>query len=420
MRDRPTLIERQAVLNEADILPLERAVIGGVLYANSTRIPPLLSTEFFADYHRVIWDIIVTIADRNEIPDLPTVHGDLVLGGQLAAAGGPAHLALCCEEGAPAIYVTQYARQIREAARRRAVRVLGADLVSQGFTDAEIAERLDALPGPLTSAIFDPGEAWQRIQAGWGEARVCLGLGSLDTLTGGLGRGEMIVVAGRTSHGKTAFTVDAALRMAKAGIPVEILTLEETQEAITRRLLSSLAGVETRRLKSGALAPSDFSSADEAVLRLTSLPLVVTGVESVRAIDEASVLGVVGQSDATVVMVDHLQKIATRDESRVYGLERVLNRLHADAIKNHRVVWVNAQLNRETDVRKGPPELSDLRDSGAIEILARQVWMLYWPVKHNSERHPREYELYVRKNSEGGTGVVPLSFDAARGRFAAA
>lgn len=98
----------------------------------------------------------------------------------------------------------------------------------------------------------------------------------------------------------------------------------------------------------------------------------------------------------------------------------MLNRLHADAIKNHRVVWVNARLNRDTEVHKGPPELSGLRDSGAIEILGRQVWMLYWPVKHSPERSPRECELYVRKTSEGGTGMVPLSFDAARGRFAAA
>jgi replicative DNA helicase len=416
-RHRPArLTEREALL-EADILPLERALIGGIMFANDTRIPPLISDEFFADHHRVIWDAIMTIADRNEVPDLTTLQAELVLSGQLANAGGPAHLALCVEEGCIALHVMQYARQIREGARARAIRALGAELQSAGLTEAEIAERLDAMPGPLTSEIFDPHAAWGRIQAGWGEERIRLGIATMDRMTGGLGRGELLVVAGRTSHGKTAFTCDAALRLAKAGVPVEIITLEETQEAIVRRLVAAMAGIETRRLKSGALEPGDQRHASDAVHRLAELPLVVTGLESMRSLDEVNVLGVTAQSKATVVMLDHLQKVLTRDESRVYGLERVLNRLHAMAIKNHRVVWVNAQLNRETEIRKGPPELSDLRDSGAIEILARQVWMLYWPAKHHPERQAWEYEVYIRKNSDGGTGLVPLIFSAASGQF---
>ena len=126
-------------------------------------------------------------------------------------------------------------------------------------------------------------------------------------------------------------------------------------------------------------------------------------------------------SRADVVVLDHLQKVDVQpvgDELRTYAIRRVMDRLHAIGLRDRKVIWVNVQLSRETEHRHGPPMLSDIRDSGSIEEAARQVYLLYWPWKHApAKRAPTEYEGFVAKNNEGGTGKVTLHFEARVGRF---
>lgn len=400
---------------DLDLLAVERALIGGVLLDAPLVPPPLLAGEFTPG-HAPIWSAILAVCDRGERPDLVTVHGEMI-GDPQRPQGWHGLLAMCIEDGCIAPHAPQYARIVRDAARRRAIDDLARDMRAQGLNEVQIAARLDAIPGPISSGIWDPGEAWRKTEQAWGLPRLMLGIEGLDRMTGGLGRGELLVVGGRTSHGKTSFTVDAAVRLARRGVRVEILTLEETQEAIVRRLVGNITGQQVRNLKAGVLSPMGLEDARTTATALGEWPLTVTGLETMQALDEDSVLGVAAQSQAEVVMLDHLQKVLTRDESRAYGLERVLNRLHALGLKSGRTLWVNAQLNREMESAKRPPEIADLRDSGAIEILARHIWMLYWPVKHDAGRAPYDYELYVRKAHDAGTGMVPLLFEAGCGRF---
>jgi replicative DNA helicase len=110
--------------------------------------------------------------------------------------------------------------------------------------------------------------------------------------------------------------------------------------------------------------------------------------------------------------------VQTRDQNRAYGLERVLGRIHALAQRTGKVAWVNCQLNREVETRKdGRPTLADLRDTGAVEIFARQVWLLSWPRKWDHKRDYRDYLVDVAKSSESGTGPVDLRWDPPTGRF---
>lgn len=405
-------------------LACERALIGAAL-CGMDPLPPLLAEEFYLERHRRIWAACQAVTDLDGRCTAPTVAAYLHQRGELEEAGGPVHLALCLDEGCTVTPLAGPARVIRDLARKRAVIRLGTEIAQEGYepgdplAEAELQRRLAALPGPLAQAIWDPLEAWQRIRARWGEDGVRAGWGPLDRMTGGMWPGELIIVAGRTSHAKTAFAAAAALRMAlDGGIGVDVLTLEDPVPAMTRRLVSGLTGISFRRLRTGALTESEIERAAHAVAQLARLPIRVTGVDRHGQSSEDGVLGLLAQTTGQVVILDHLQRVWTRDQSRAYGLERVLGRIHAHVQRTGQVAWVNCQLNRQVESRKdGRPVLADLRDSGAIEILARQVWLLSWPHKWDTARDRRDYLIDVAKNSEGPTGEVPMRWDSTSGRF---
>lgn len=406
------LVEHGTV-DDGYILPIERAVIGGVLLEGPYRLPPLMATEFFLGSHRLIWDTILTLDHEGLGVNVLTVRARLATGGEFHDGV----LAHCYEDGSIAAHLPSYAAMVRTAARERLLRALGVELQAQGLAEADIRRRLDDLPGPLTSAIYDPADDWRTIVGRWTSQPIRTGLTALDRLAGGLRPGVFIVVGGRTSQGKTAFLTHLANAFAVNGSRVEYLTLEESREAIVRRLVANRTGVSILRLTDGTVDASEFQYAESAVRAMQDVGPTVTGVEHLRAIDEETAVGMVAASRADIVIVDHLQQITTKDQSRVYGLERVVKRLHAATLRDGKILLCGAQLGRDMDDPPRPPRLSDLRDSASIEIAARQVWLLYWPCKHKRERAETDYELFVAKHSDGATGPLSLHFEAWCGRF---
>ena len=400
-----------------DVLPYERAILGGAMDAPRQKLPPLLEDEFATDTHRCLWRVILQVRARGEASDPLMVQEALREAGDLAAVGGPAYLALLMVEAAVSVFMFDYARVVRQAATARKKAQLGAELQAQALSDAEITERLKAMPGPVGAPLFDPAARWRQIVEGWRIERLTTGYAGLDRLTGGIGRGDFWVVGGRTSHGKTAWAVDLSLRLASRGVRVDFVTLEDPAVGIVRRAVANLSRTPTRLLKDGSLTDESFREAERAVRTLQAWPLTVIDVEHLRTLSDVAVVGAVSASEAQVVIVDHLQQIATGDERRHYGLERVLHALHALALRDRKAVLVTAQLNRETEARQDAPRLSDLRDTGAAEQVGRVVCLLYWPVKHDRQRDPGEYEVYLAKQHDGATGMVRLHFEPAVGRF---
>ena len=402
------------------ILEVERAVIGACLMSPVREWPPLLPAEFYADRHRTMWGAMRDLTDQVERPDAVLLAAELERRGDLQAVGGDL-IARCLEEAITVQAVMDYARVVRQAARDRSIKILGAQLVREGLSEQEIMARLAELPGPLAAGIFDPEDLWRNIEQDWTAQRRILrtGIGPLDTLTGGVAKGQTVVLGGRTSHGKTALACYIALGMAKADVSVDLFTLEDPPDAILRRLVSQITGITTRRLRDGGLSQSELDDAREASGMLAEMPLSVTGLDTLKSLDEDTIVGAVSALRADVVIVDHLQQVITNGDSRsrVYGIERFLARLCAAAQREPIGLIVTAQLNREIEARQGPPRISDLRDCGAIEQIARQIWLAYWPCKMDQARNPIDYELYVAKNSEGGTATLTLQFDARTGRF---
>lgn len=420
----PTLTEIITERVAPQDLSCERALIGAAL-CGLDPLPPILAEEFFTDAHRRIWAACRAVEQIDGRCTVPTVAAYLAQRQELHDAGGPAHLALCVEEGCAVIPITGPARVVRELARKRAVITLGAGLVQRGYTpgepaaETELQRQIAELPGPLSQALWDPPAAWEQIRARWGRDGLRTGWAALDAVAGGFWPGELVVLAGRTSHGKTSFSTAAALRMTQQeGLSVDLITLEDPVPAITRRLIAILTGLSFRRLRTGDLSNEEARRADHAVGQLAGVPLHVTGIDRHGQASEDGVLGLLAQATGQVVMIDHLQRVWTKDQSRAYGLERVLSRIHAHVQRTGQVAWVNCQLNRQVEGRKdGKPLLSDLRDSGAIEILARQVWIASWPKKWDGDRDWHDYQIDVAKNSEGRTGIVEMRWDPASGRF---
>lgn len=403
-------------------LGAERAIIGASIL-EPAMMPPLLATEFHAEKHRKIWTAILDVLESDGKVDLVTLCSKLESTGELMEVGGPAHIGLCIEEAVISPNMKGVARIVREKSNQRELIRIGTEMIGSSYEGKKLSEmdviaKLEGMPGSLTTAIYDPSVNWHRIVDRWGKSLIKTGWHAVDEVLLGFDLGELVVIAGRPSQGKTSIANALMRNLTTAGTMVDYLTLEETDDAITRRQISAVSGVENYKLKIGNVSPSEFAAAEEAVKQLQELPMTVTALDTMRNLDEDTVVGMAARALGKVVIVDHAQKVNTRGDSRTYGLERFLNRLHAIGIRQQKVIIVLWQLNRRMEQEERAPRLADLRDSGSAEQVARQVLLLYWPWKVAPEEYAAsEYHVVVAKNSDGGTGLVKLSFDAKCGRF---
>ena len=417
-------------------LPAEQAILGAILLEGRAALDrvalwPLVVTDFYVEAHRATFAAMRRLHDADHAVDVLTVSAELRRAGDLDAVGGPAALAGLVEAGSIASYLDSYLGLVVNAGKLRELIQQMTRLVADAYDAHDGADELigrglaslERLARRRTGEAFDAAVAWRDVVESWQRGTVRSGLRDLDTLTGGITRGQLLVVGGFTSIGKTAYSWDRAIEFARAGRTVEVLSLEESSEAATRRAVSNISGVSLYKLRTGQLHQVEFERSEDAVRELQDLPITVTTVETLRTSDERAVIGAVSKSRADVVMLDHIQKVEIRkqdkDELRTYGIGRVMDRLAHIALRDGKVLWVNAQLARDREAQRKvrPPVLGDLRDSAFLEQTARQVWLLCWAWKLDTEHDREAYEVHVAKHSEGGTGRVKLRFHADCGRF---
>lgn|SRR3990167_8473908 len=384
----------------------ERALVGGLLWDPERPLPPLLADEFFLERHRVIWTAMGELGILGVGHALPALTEHLRQRNQLQEAGGLEGLVALFDEGWLAIpsLLTGYAERVRAAATARAVRRLGEELAGTGMPAGAIRERLDALPAPVSLA--SPRDRWREVQARWGKSGLQVGLPDVDRKLGGLFPGDLVVVGGRPSHGKTALLVSVALHAGvEEGLGVAYLTLEMSAAAIFRRFLGARARLRLVGLRGGALGPSEFELADQTAEWLTHQPVTILDAADLGGKAADRLLLAAGASEAPIVVIDHLQEVVTEHgESRAYELGRFVGGLKDVAIRRNKVVFLAAQLLRQADERKGPA-LGDLKESGGIEEKADVVLLLDYPIKRRAkDAKPEELVVYVAKNRDGGTG----------------
>lgn len=254
-------------------------------------------------------------------------------------------------------------------------------------------------------------------------------LPDLQEITGGLNGGEMTVVAGRPGTGKTAFALDIALHAAAKEKRILFISREMSRIALGLRLFAAKAGIDTGKLKAGRLKDEDFTSIAKAVKPLSKLDIIID--TSARRVSEIRTIAKEMQSDnrLDLIIVDYLQllqadyKADTREQevaAMSRGLKEIANDLNVPVI-------VLAQLNRNAEGKK--PANADLRESGAIEQDADNIWLLYAPKESElngrlldiyeklQKNNSRLIELIISKHRNGPVGSIYMGFIPGQMRF---
>ena len=374
----------------------------------------LTAAAFYRDIHGTIWDAILHVHGAGSKPDLVTVRDRLAVTGELDRVGGPAYVASLTDGMPRSTNAVHYADiVVRFASRRRLVRLAGDPETSPADIRAE-AERLDetaATPRPLykiAEAALQPTNPADVIPTG---------IGPLDVLFGtGLRRGEVVTVAARPSHGKTAFGLAVAANATRRGVRTAFVSMEMDGEGLFLRLIAAEGRYPLRQLRRGEVS----KAAVDVATRLVERPLNV--LETVRTVG-----GIARQlkqePETRLVVIDYAQLLdagtqAMRYGSRVQEIATISRDVKRLATVHRVAVLMLSQLNREVE-RRGDqrPRLSDLRESGSLEQDSDIVVGLYRPAmapgaEDDPNVNPRCLTADVLKNRQGPSGArVPLHFD---------
>ncbi|MCL6450497.1 MAG: replicative DNA helicase [Acetobacteraceae bacterium] len=433
-----TLVERLPPQS----LEAEQSVLGAMLLEKEAVIKAadlVGPDDFYREAHRVIFRAIASLVDRGEAADLVTVTEELRRLGQLEAVGGASYLTSLANAVPTAANVEHYARIVGEkSVLRRLIQVAtaiaarayeGAGEVEELLDEAEqgvfsISQRLKS-PGfsPLKAVLVETFERLEYLYENKGKAiGVPTGFPDLDELTSGLQPSELIVLAARPAMGKTTLSLNIAAHAAVVSrIPVAIFSLEMARQQVALRMLCAEAQVEGHRLRTGYLRDEDWPKLSRALGRLSEAPVFVDDTPNLSVMElRARARRLKAEHRVGLVVVDYLQLMHTRGraESRQQEISEITRALKALARELSIPVLALSQLSRAVEQREGRrPQLSDLRESGAIEQDADVVIFIHFDPKAPPEERNRLAEIIVAKQRNGPTDSVNLVFLREVARF---
>ncbi|MGH9775733.1 MAG: replicative DNA helicase [Candidatus Acidiferrales bacterium] len=422
----------------------ERSVLGAILLDNhalNAAIEKIKSQDFFHEHHRRIFERMVHLGEAQQPIDLVTLTEDLHRAGELEAAGGSAYLAQLLDGMPRVVNVEHYARIIKEKAILRNL-IHAAGDIQQRAWDGE--EEADAILDQAETNIFQLAE--DRIRAGLigvkelvqenyerldrmvSEGRRITGLPTgysrLDSETAGLQPSELVIVAARPSMGKTSLALNMAENVAlKQGKNVAVFSLEMSKESLLLRLLASVGNIDAHKFRTGHLTRDDSQRMMQALSRLAEAPLWIDDSASPTVMEMgAKARRLKRDKGLDMLIVDYLQLIVARGRfsNRNEEVSSISRSLKGLAKELKIPVVVLSQLTRapERDHRK--PQLSDLRESGAIEQDADVVLFIHRENFYKTELPPEERnkaEVIIAKQRNGPTGTHNFVFLPHRTRF---
>jgi replicative DNA helicase len=425
-------------------LEAERSVLGAVLLDNNAlnaAIENLRAEDFFLDQHRRVFTQMIALSESQQAIDLITLTEQLHRHGDLEAAGGAPYLASLAD-GLPRVSnIEHYARIVKEKALLRNLihathniqqRAFegedGADAVldnaeSSIFALAEDRVRVGLLP--IKDIVRDNFERLEKIfREGKSITGISSGYAELDKLTSGLQPSELLILAARPSQGKTALALNLAENIGiRAGLPVAIFSLEMSKESLLQRLLASVAQIDAHKFRTGHLSREDWSRMTEALGIISSSPLWIDDAGSISVLEiGAKARRLKRDKGLSLLIVDYLQLITARGrfgnrQEEVSSISRALKGL---AKELQIPVLVLSQLTRAPERDERGPQLSDLRESGAIEQDADVVMFIYRPDFFKAGATPEEREateLRIAKQRNGPTDTVKFVFRSRLTRF---
>ncbi len=434
-------------MNEADLsshklppqhLEAEQSVLGGILIENEAinRVTEILDADdFYRDAHRKIFNALINLSERDEPADLITLTNELRKTDQLDSIGGASYLTSLIDSVPTAANIEYYAKIVKEKAILRKLIQTSTEIITQSYEDRgdvevflDEAERAifeisEKRVRPSFYSIRDiVKESFKTIERLFQKKELVTGVPSgfreIDRMTAGFQPSDLIIIAGRPSMGKTAFCLNIAQYAAiENKIPVAIFSLEMSKEQLVIRMLCSEAHVEGTRLRTGFLNESDWPKLTIAAGNLSEAPIYIDDTAALSILElRAKARRLKSERGLGMLIIDYLQlmKGRTKVESRQQEISEISRSLKALSKELNIPVIAVSQLSRKTEERTGNrPQLSDLRESGAIEQDADLILFIYRDEVYNrSEDNPNKgkAEVIIGKQRNGPIGKIDLAF----------
>ncbi len=428
-------------------LEAERSVLGAILLHNdafSLATEVIDSADFFRDAHRRIFDKMVKLGERGEAIDLVTLKEELGRSGEIDEVGGPAYIASLVDGVPRSTNVEHYARIIKEKATLRHLIFSANKIVATAYEGEEDA---DVILDRAEQAIFAIAD--DQVRDGFVPLRnlaqasletieklhargelitgVPTGFADLDELTSGLQPADLIIVAARPSMGKTSLVLNIAEHVGtKTDRSVGIFSLEMSKEQLFLRLLTAEARIDAHRLRRGFLGEADWGRLSRAIGTLSEAKIFIDDAPASGVLEmRAKCRRLAAEHGLHLVIVDYIQLMQGRGrfENRTLELASISRALKGLAKELRVPIVVLSQLSRAPEARSGHrPQLSDLRESGALEQDADVVVFIYREDQYAEKGAPPSEnqgvaELIIGKQRNGPTGVVRLAFIREYTRF---
>jgi replicative DNA helicase len=422
----------------------EQSILGAILIDNEA-LPKALEVidpdDFYKQSHRKIFQAMIELFEKSEPIDLITLTDNMKRQDDLDAVGGVSYLSSLVNMVPTAANIKYHSKIVREKGLLRNLLRSATEIASRVYEDNLEAEELVDY---AERSIFDISD--KRIKASFVTLKEVIkgsfemiehlydkketvtgvpsGFKDLDNLTTGFQKGDLIVVGGRPSMGKTAFALNVAQHVGlESREPVAIFSIEMAKEQLAFRMLCSEAMVNSSSIRKGFIQKEDWHKLTAAASRLTGAPIFIDDSSGITVLElRAKARRLKMEHGLSLVIVDYLQLMRSRGsfERREQEISDISRSLKALAKELSVPVVAVSQLNRSVEQRRPPtPILADLRESGAIEQDADVILFLYRDEVYNKDNpaNKGEAEIIIAKQRNGPTGMVKLTFNSSCTRF---
>jgi len=443
--------------NDIDTLKLpphsveaEQSLLGGLLIDNesSDKVADVItSNDFYRHDHSTIYQHIIKVIETNQPADIVTVAESLEKNDELAAVGGLSYLGLLAENTPAAANIRGYAQIVRERSIMRNLVQVGSDIAESAYSPQ--GRDAQQLLDESESKIFQIADDGMRAAIGFENIQhllpkvikgvekrmenkgnisgVATGYTDLDNLTSGLQPGELIVLAGRPSMGKTALALNIAENVAiDQKLPVAIFSMEMSSEQLTTRLIGSVGKVDARKLRSGQdLDDDDWEKLTDSLGQLNDAPIFIDQGGALNSYEVRARARRLQRQEGQLglIVIDYIQLMSAaggkQSENRATEVSEISRSLKSLAKELNVAIVALSQLNRSLESRPDKrPMMSDLRESGAIEQDADVILFIYRDDQYNDDSPDKGLaEILISKQRNGPTGKIKLTFLGQYTRF---
>ena len=433
-------------------IELEEAVLGAMLIDKKgvDEVIDLLEPEaFYKSSHKNIFESIFRLFQNSQPIDLLTVSADLRKNGKLESIGGDYYLVHLTQKVASSAHIEFHARIILQKYIQRSLIRISNEIIESSYKESvDVFDLLDEAESKLydvaqgnikkssytaQNLVMLAKKKIEEIANKDGLSGVASGFEKLDLLTSGWQPSDLIIIAARPGMGKTALTLSMARNMAVTKqTPVAFFSLEMSSVQLITRLISSETGLSSEKLRTGKLADHEWKQLNVKVGDLEKAPLFIDDTPALSIFDlRAKARRLASQHDIKLIIVDYLQLMTAGATSKTGNREQEISTISRNlkslAKELDIPVIALSQLSRAVETRGGTkrPQLSDLRESGAIEQDADIVSFIYRPDYYGIEEWDDEEhsssigqaELIIAKHRNGGLDNIRMKFIANLGKF---